>query len=82
MIHLFLHSLNNSLRTYYVPGLGKSGLLTPWSSQSSKKERQGKSNSSVMSVMKKKKVLRRGMVFSFWFSGFAAEMMFELASTG
>lgn len=82
MIHLFLHSLNNSLRTYYVPGLGKSGLLTPWISQSSKKDRQGKSNSSVMRVMKKNEVPRSGTVFRFRFSGFAAEMVFELVSIG
>lgn len=82
MIHLFLHSLNNSLSTYYVPGLGKSGFLTPWGSQSSKKERQGKSNSSVMSVMEKNGVPRSRTVFGFRFSGFVAEMVFELVSTG
>ena len=80
MIHLFLHSLNSLLCTYYVPGLGKTVFLTPWSSQSSKKERQRKSNSSVMSTMKKYKVLWRGVVFSFRFLGFAAEMMFKLVS--
>lgn len=40
--------MTNSLPTHHVLGLGKSGFLTPGSSQSSKKERQGKDNPSVV----------------------------------
>lgn len=63
------HSLNNSLWTYCVLELGKTGFLTPWSSESSKKERQGKSNSCVMSVMEKYEAPWKEAVFSFWFFG-------------